>query len=779
MIIMTVCLSLSAGCSADSPQKEISYETVESSEIIIPEPEINSTEETMNDTLPFTDNNNLLLPSESSFENLNKISDTRWSVFGDGKVLLSDKSNSGTVCFAVTGRENEWSTPALDLFPYMKANGAGFYTISFCLAFEGDIKTNQIINFGTLIRSDSAEDLNSFITDNSSNYYYRLDNVSVTVIPGKWFLIERNVYIEENDLKGVHSWKLCLDMLTTDADTVYLDDCVLKKEDYDMNIKQQIPSETQVWTASELTLVSQNDYKDPFGDVTLDAVFINGDTKLTVPAFWDGGSVWRVRFMLPREGIWSFTTVSSDTSDTALHGVTGNIECTPYTGELDIYKHGFLKTEKDVRYFMYNDGIPFFYLGDTHWNMPAEEFDTAGEHAGDTQTDSHFKYIVDTRISQKFTVYQSEPIGASYNLSDGLTQADIYGFRLLDEKFKYIASAGLVHANAALFFTSELANFPDKYTDEYLEKLTRYWVARYCAYPVLWTLAQECDNDFYFDRGDQKTFDAETNPWKKVCGYINKYDPYASPMTAHQEYASMDTVHGANASRSSFRNLAGHSWYAAQWSPSLASQLGFNIALDFYNNGQGKPVVNYEGRYDYLWTKHFGARVQGWTAFLNGMCGYGYGAIDMWLYKSTYNIDVSSEDGIDKITPEEKSVFWSESVNFETAFQMGYMRSFLENHNWYNLKPRFDDKVWIEPEANALYSLATDVSNLYVCYFYNRSRNTAVLNSLQNAEYLLQWFNPRDNIYTDAVTITPDNGSYNIGDKPDKEDWILVLDIKR
>jgi hypothetical protein len=250
-------------------------------------------------------------------------------------------------------------------------------------------------------------------------------------------------------------------------------------------------------------------------------------------------------------------------------------------------------------------------------------------------------------------------------------------------------------------------------------------------------------------------------------------------MSAHQEYASMDAVHGVNASRSSFRDLTGHSWYAAQWSPSLASLLDFSIVRDFFNNGQGKPIVNYEGRYDYLWTKHFGARVQGWTAFLNGMCGYGYGAIDIWLYKSTFNSDVTSDDGVNKITPEDKSVLWSESIHFETANQMGYMRSFFENIAWYRLTPRFNDSAWIIPQTDTLYSLATEGSDMYVCYFYNRSGSTAELCGLQNAEYTLRRYNPRDNTYTKAEIIVPDNGRFNLGDKPDKEDWVFILDIKR
>ena len=67
-----------------------------------------------------------------------------------------------------------------------------------------------------------------------------------------------------------------------------------------------------------------------------------------------------------------------------------------------------------------------------------------------------FKIIVDKRTEQGFTVYQSEPIGAAYDLSDGLTSRTFSWIKDLDKRFKYIADRGLVHANAQLFFASEL-----------------------------------------------------------------------------------------------------------------------------------------------------------------------------------------------------------------------------------------------------------------------------------------------------------------------------------
>ncbi len=543
-------------------------------------------------------------------------------------------------------------------------------------------------------------------------------------------------------------------------------------------VTENIAIDAQTWVSTEISFESENNYNKPFYDVTLDVVFTHSDgTKITVPAFWDGENIWKVRFAPTKTGVWEYKTVCNQV-DNGLNSKTGYINATAYSGELGIYKHGFLKTVAGVRYFMYDDGTAFFYIGDTHWNMVAEEFDEAGDHAGDLDTNSHFKYIVDKRVEQGFTVYQSEPIDAEYQLNDGFSHSDISGFQKMDKYFQYIAQKGLVHANAQLFFVSELANkeaLEKIYTPDYLELLSRYWVARYCSYPVLWTTAQEVDDDFYRnDRNEHDAFDRDTNPWKTVATAVHKYDPYSHPLSAHQEYTDCTT-----ASNSSFRDLEGHTWYAAQWAVWLDTKCNYEVPKDYWYNGQGKVTVNYEGRYDHLWTKHYGSRVQGWTAFLNGMFGYGYGAVDIWLYKSVYDTDTTSNDGVDKITPEDKAKHWSESVEFESAYQMGYMRQFFESFNWWELTPDFDNKNYFSPHYyKARYACSTINNNTYVVYFYNQTKLTGILKGLDKSKvYSAKWFNPRTNEYIDISNSVKANslGQWFIPLKPDSNDWLLYV----
>ncbi|MEI6139033.1 MAG: DUF4038 domain-containing protein [Mariniphaga sp.] len=539
--------------------------------------------------------------------------------------------------------------------------------------------------------------------------------------------------------------------------------CVSVKflEPVDNHVVNPVEIESVQWNVTELSFASSKTYTSNFDDVDMDVIFTHSTgLEMRVPSFWENDSIWKVRFAPTLTGAWTYKTVCTDPQNTGLNNITGNLTCIPYTGNLDVYKHGFVKTTPSNRYFTYNDDTPFFYLGDTHWNFPANTF-------------TNFSKIIDKRVGQGFTVIQTQPLGAKYNLSNGITHDDSLGFADLDRRFKYIADNGLVHSNSQLFWVGELSKNREKYTDAYLEKLCRYWVARYSAYPVMWTTAQECDNDFYAEWGDIYHFDVATNPWKLVADYINKYDPYKHPQTAHMEYVSY-----TNASNSSFKILKGHSWFAVQWAPSKIGPLDFNVPKDFWNNGQGKPAPNFEGLYDHLWTLEFGARMQGWTAYLNGMYGCGYGAADVWLYNSTYDMDQPTFRDNITISVSEKHMKWQESMELPSAYQMGYMHEFFNSIEWWSLIPRFDDTNWFSSNGS-WYSLASKGNDLYVVYFYNNiDLNTGTLKNLANTQYSLQWFSPITGKYSATTTVTITNGLYIIGNKPDKMDWVLLMRIK-
>ena len=570
----------------------------------------------------------------------------------------------------------------------------------------------------------------------------------------------------------------------------------------------EITLEAQTWIANEITLASDKAYADPFNDVDIDLVLVGNGIKYTVPAFWDGGNTWKVRFVCPSEGEWLYKTECTDKNNTQLDGRTGKVICKSYDGELDIYRHGFVTTTYGKKYMTYDDGTPFFYLGDTHWSL------------GD-ETPEMVEVITQKRAEQGFTVIQSEPIGAAFDMTNGITEADMAGFADYDRKFKTIADAGLVHANAEFFFPSYidvLINNMGGYSDKtisvkngkktetakdlsdgvksYLEKISRYWVARYGAYPVMWTLGQEVDNDFYSRDDNHPEWNYINNPYKLVAEYIDKYDAYSHPLSAHQENSGGTTAYGSGKGSteklksytdtdiSAFRDINAHSWYAVQWSPSLTKNSDHKTQKDFWFNSQGKPSINYEGRYCYLWTKNFGSRMQGWASYLSGMFGYGWGAHDTWSYLNIYDENNNSNDGIDTITSEEKiNATWQDALEYPSSYQVGYMKNFFNSMDWWNLIPRFNNIFYFNRDAGVYaYAASNSDNSEMVIYFYSFSDEsvgqkpnsnkfsgylTGKIGSLEpSTVYKYKWFNPITGEFSEEQEfISSPFGTYSIGQK--------------
>ena len=565
---------------------------------------------------------------------------------------------------------------------------------------------------------------------------------------------------------------------------------------------------TDTWVATELSFETTQEYKNDSKKgalqfyVLMDVVFTNKNTgtTITMPAFWYEENTFKVRFAPTEYGVWEYKTVCE--TDPDLNGKTGTIGANEYKGDLDIYKHGFVTVQEGKKYFTYADGTPFFYLGDTHWNMLTEEFDQAGSHAGDIQTDSHFKYIVDKRVEQGFTVYQSEPIGHTYTVNDcKISKSDATGLAKSDKYFEYIAQKGLVHANAQFVFGNAISQQFAKNL-EFMELTCRMWIARYAAYPVMWTLGQEIDNDMYYERGADggAWFSYANNPWVNVAEFLHKYDPYNHPLSGHQENTGATTVTGMGANvikasgggKSVFADKdvterTGHNWWAAQWSPSLTDKNINNAAVSKDYWATSKVSVNYEGRYCYLWTKDYGARAQGWFAYLNGFFGYGYGAIDIWLYKSTYNIDQDSKDGIETITKEDKLIPWSTAINFPSATHVGYMKHFFSFIKWWELVPDFfDENYFVGAKKTTNYACATIGNDLYVIYLCNKGDlvTGTVCGMDGDATYNAMWFNPRTCEYiTIDKELKPNSAdkhgkpAFELPNKPnnDSEDWVVLL----
>ena len=508
---------------------------------------------------------------------------------------------------------------------------------------------------------------------------------------------------------------------------------------------------TEQWVSIEIPFTAKKLSKN-ISDTVLDIIFINRSTgkKIIMPGFWNGENNWAVRFAPTECGIWDYETVATG-EDVGISGIKGTLACNAYKGKLDIYKHGFVKTETGKKYFVYADGTPFFYLGDTHFSMVTEGFNSIGLSTDKIDSDSQFKYIVDQRVKQGFTVYQSQTMGTTINVSDGkINENDIKGFKEMDKYFQYIASKGLVHANSKLLMPNEVTNnFNSR-----LEELTRYWIARYASYPVMWTLGDEADD------AKNQEYDMLVITYLDMCAYVDKYDPYNHPTSAHQLDASVITCAGGVfvedgvTRKSAFYSTKGHAWWATQWKPTVNDQYNVGIPKDYWENGSDKPIVNYESRIHCVDAVDFTARAQAWITYLSGMSGYAYSG---------------------------KDILWADLINAPISKEMTYLRGFMESIGWWELTPDFDyGKAFKKPEnKECLYAAANIGNEVYVVYLYNRTSDSVgkLVNMDKNATYIAQWFDTRTGEYSliDHNLKADKNGEYNIPQKPISDDMVLLV----
>ena len=176
------------------------------------------------------------------------------------------------------------------------------------------------------------------------------------------------------------------------------------------------------------------------------------------------------------------------------------------------------------------------------------------------------------------------------------------------------------------------------------------------------------------------------------------------------------------------------------------------------------------------------------------MYGYGWGGHDTWSYLNIYDEENDSSDGVDTITSEEKiNATWQDALEYESSYQVGYMRDLLESTKWHNLIPRFDNKKYFVAASNVHYVYASNADNSeIVIYFYSftdesvaQKANTKFYGGIKtgtvgslapNGKYTLQWFDPVNGEFSEEQEFTATKfGTYFIGERPAATDMALVI----
>ncbi len=534
---------------------------------------------------------------------------------------------------------------------------------------------------------------------------------------------------------------------------------------------------TECWRAVEIAFESAAAYRNPFLDVDLACEFVSESGRtIRLLGYWDGGRTWKVRFAPTETGTWRFRTACTNPADAGLHGREGAVESRPYAGPHELYRRGFLAVAPDRRHLAYADGTPFFWLGDTHWTFTSEErFD----ESNDPRHPSQFRACVDRRVAQRFTVYQC-------NFRDG---RDFHAFGRYDEylleteagllpdvaflqrnpdpKMAYLADAGLVIAAGLSWGGAILA---EGRTERY-RRLAKYLVARYGAYPVVWTLAGEVPG---YAGGDEEREMADR--WREVALETEKWDGYGALQSVH--LATDRPFPGV---------YAGEPWY--DFAMSQAGHGDLPISASMYAEFRGLhpdlPLVESESLYEGIRSiEENGPRTVtpamlrrvAYLAMQNGACGYTYGACGVWELQW----DAAPPGGF---WAGWGSLKWSDGLDLPGARQMTILRDFYERVGWHRLTPvptlvstlvRFKNPLLQErlrPSVTADEEMRTVVG-----YFDGPSWVPVQLRNLAAARYRARWFDPETGAYEALEDARPEGGRWVVPPRPGAGDRLLVLE---
>lgn len=522
---------------------------------------------------------------------------------------------------------------------------------------------------------------------------------------------------------------------------------------------------TNAFNRIEISLKSNKQYNNPFMDVDIDAVFTHQNgMMIKLPGFWNGGNEWKVRFSSEVPGEWSYKVVCSDKDNDLLFdsGIVEVLPCVCPKNELE--KHGYVRLEKEKRYMVYNDGTPFFYLGDTHWMMPdferLHECNYPGCNCG-----NQFKHLADDRIKKGFNVYQTyfsssrkttHHSGTPSWWSEPYTLINPEAFNeSMDIMIEYLAENGITTALGFGTHNSTVKEFQQNITA--MLAFARYCVARYACYPLIWITAQEITGN------EENAFTL----WKQVASYVGEIDGYHRPNGAHMYVQSADSPTSIE-----LNNEPWHQWWTLQGGHGGYANIRSRYFYEGYRKlDKIKPYIESESQYEDIYCcgfcGHDAPRMAAWQAVQSGSAGFTYGVTGIWALGWHQKYDPELID----YSPES----WFSGMDKPGSQQVCYMKKFYEYVEWYKLEPSFDFEFGVFDSRQHV-SISHIGQDLFVYYFFSKDDEKGFLTGLsKNTIYQARWFDPINGKFIDLPDIITPDGKFNVPVRPSLRDWVLLL----
>ena len=434
-----------------------------------------------------------------------------------------------------------------------------------------------------------------------------------------------------------------------------------------------------------------------------------------------------------------------------------------------IFKHGHLQATKNGHYLQFTDGTPFFWLGDTGWEL-FHRLNLA-----------EIEEYLDNRAAKGFTVIQAVALAEF----DGLRTPNQYGelpLKNLDptqpnEKYFKLVDSTIHMARQRNLFIGLLPTWGDKVTKMWgtgpviFDSLNAYvygkWIGnRYKSEPnIIWILG-----------GDRPAI-TDSSDWRPIWNAMAKGIIEA---TNHQ---CIITYHPWGGSNSTSQWIHNEPWLDINMFQSGHGG-GHDVACwettkrDF-NYSPAKPTLDAEPNYedhpvnpwpkwntDNGYFRDYDIRKQCYRSVFAGACGVTYGHHAVWQFMNAKEEAINYPDR-----------GWINAMNRPGATQVGYLRKLMESRP---MLDRIPDNTFLingQGEKGEHSEAFRSKDNSYAMIYLPIGKSITIDISNFSNQIVAWWFNPKDasvqkiGVLKNKNTmefITPTIGLGN--------DWVLVID---
>jgi hypothetical protein len=517
----------------------------------------------------------------------------------------------------------------------------------------------------------------------------------------------------------------------------------------------------------------------------------DGESRLILDAYSDGGRAWHVRFAPTRPGTWRWSTVSDDPG---LNGKTGVIQGTaPGDGQVESNPNlrGKVKIEPGRRHFVRADGTPVLLLAEEFWDFNVSAWLTVAD--GPRNIDAY----LDDRKAKGFNVVQMRFLRPSRANEGGhpfpgntdkpgnghFENLNAAYFDYLDERFDACFAAGFVVAGHPEWIGADTRI---SLTDA--QKLERYILARYGAYNLILSLSGEFDKNFHRQHRNKpwvagrwnngSAFDIETDPepWRRLGSYVGAHNPYGTPISVHPGW------HNPVIS-SSGDYLQDQPWFDHSWIQTYKDVYAVpsEVRQD-YDRTPVKPIFFAEGIREGDQSEEAGLgayanRWEAWQSYLSGAAVHTYRHFGIYM---------------DKWHERSRTGPWPENLSAAGSTHAGLAAQALRDLPWWKLEParehlRVNGAVPPYPkdstraELDRAVTMAAAPGKAYVVYIPKHNGDSEIaIEHVEPETYVATWYNPRSGATYAAMDRSlripaGGEGRWVVPPRPDEMDWVLWL----